>query len=56
MTLGAAGVYLAEVSVLLILFYIFNKQLLARETMHQTNRIIWLLSVFFSFALPLPRR
>ncbi|MFI3279410.1 MAG: M56 family metallopeptidase [Rikenellaceae bacterium] len=52
MTLGAAGVYLAEVSVLLILFYIFNKQLLARETMHQTNRIIWLLSVFFSFALP----
>ncbi len=53
MTLGQVGVYLAEVSVLLILLYIFNKQLLAQETMHRTNRLVWLLSVLFSFGLPL---
>ncbi len=53
MTLGTVGVYLAEASTLLILLYIFNKQLLSQETMHRTNRLVWLCSVLFSFAMPL---
>ncbi len=53
MSAGAIGVYLLEVSVLLILFYIFNKQLLARETLHRLNRYLWLAVVALSFALPL---
>ncbi len=53
MTIGAIGLYLLEVSVLLILFYIFNKQLLGRETFHRLNRYLWLVVLFASFVLPL---
>ncbi len=53
MTIGAFGVYMLEASMLLILFYIFNKQLLARETLHRLNRFLWLSAVAASFLLPL---
>ncbi len=53
MTIGAIGVYLLEVSVLLILLYIFNKQLLSRETFHRMNRYLWLAVISLSFLLPL---
>ncbi len=50
---GQIGVYLLEVSVLLILLYIFNKLLLARETLHRLNRALWLSVVALAFAVPL---
>ncbi|MFR9504100.1 MAG: M56 family metallopeptidase [Rikenellaceae bacterium] len=52
MTVGTIGVYLLEVSILLILLYIFNKQLLGRETLHRLNRYLWLFVVVLSFILP----
>ncbi|MFR9515326.1 MAG: M56 family metallopeptidase, partial [Rikenellaceae bacterium] len=53
MTIGFIGVYLFEASILLILLYIFNKQLLGRETLHHLNRYLWLMVVAVSFLLPL---
>ncbi|MFI3285940.1 MAG: M56 family metallopeptidase [Rikenellaceae bacterium] len=52
MTIGTVGVYLLEVSTLLILFYIFNKQLLGRETLHRLNRYWWLSTTLLAFVLP----
>ncbi|MFI3281200.1 MAG: M56 family metallopeptidase [Rikenellaceae bacterium] len=53
MTIGQIGIYLLEVSVLLILLYIFNKLLLARETLHRLNRALWLSTLVVAFAVPL---
>ncbi len=50
---GQIGVYLLEVSVLLILLYIFNKLLLGRETLHRLNRALWLSVVAVAFVAPL---
>ncbi len=53
MTIGQIGIYLLEVSVLLILLYIFNKLLLGRETLHRLNRALWLSILALSFVMPL---
>ncbi len=53
MNIGQLGIYLLEASALLILLYIFNKVLLARETLHRLNRAVWLTSIMVAFALPL---
>ena len=45
--------YDLKVAVLLAVFYMFYRLLLARETFHHVNRIVLLLTAVASFVLPL---
>ena len=45
--------YDLKVAVLLAVFYMFYRLMLARETFHRVNRIILLLTAVASFVLPL---
>ncbi|MFA6713677.1 MAG: M56 family metallopeptidase, partial [Bacteroidales bacterium] len=51
--MGAFLVYMLEVSVCLLLFFLFNKLVLSKETFHSFNRWAWLSIIVFSFILPL---
>ena len=53
MEAGLLGVYAIKVTICLLLFFIFNKLLLSRETFHTLNRFIWLFVVVASLGLPL---
>ncbi len=46
-------IYDAKVAVLIAVFYMFYRLLLARETFHRVNRIVLLLTAVASFVLPL---
>lgn len=52
MAIGAIGVYLLEVSIFMVILYIFNKWMLSRETFHHFNRYLWLVTIVGSFLLP----
>ncbi len=52
MEIGAIGVYLLEVSIFMLMLYVFNKWLLSRETFHRFNRYLWLATIVGSFLLP----
>ena len=45
--------YDLKVAVLIAVFYMFYRLLLARETFHRVNRIVLLLTAVASFVLPL---
>ena len=45
--------YDLKVAVLIVVFYMFYRLLLARETFHRVNRIVLLLTALASFVLPL---
>ena len=45
--------YDLKVAVLLVVFYMFYRLMLARETFHSVNRIVLLLTAVASFLLPL---
>ena len=45
--------YDLKVAVLLVVFYMFYRLMLARETFHRVNRIVLLLTAVASFLLPL---
>lgn len=45
--------YIGKVAILLVVFYLFYRLLMERETFHRLNRTIILLSVLASFILPL---
>jgi len=51
--MGAFLVYMLKVSVCLLLFFLFNKLVLSKETFHSFNRWAWLSIIVFSFILPL---
>ena len=53
MEAGLFGVYAIKVTICLLLFFIFNKLLLSRETFHTLNRFVWLFVVVASLGLPL---
>ena len=46
-------IYDAKVAVLIVVFYMFYRLMLARETFHRVNRIVLLLTAVASFVLPL---
>ena len=46
-------IYDLKVAVLIIVFYMFYRLMLARETFHRVNRIVLLATAVLSFALPL---
>ena len=46
-------IYDAKVAVLIAVFYMFYRLMLARETFHRVNRIVLLLTAVASFVLPL---
>ena len=46
-------IYTAKVAAALIVFYLFFRLLLSRETFHRLNRIVLLSGVVISFLLPL---
>ena len=46
-------VYDAKVAVLIVVFYMFYRLLLSRETFHRVNRVVLLLTAIASFVLPL---
>ena len=46
-------IYDAKVAVLIAVFYMFYRLMLARETFHRTNRVVLLLTAVASFVLPL---
>ena len=46
-------IYDAKVAVLIVVFYMFYRLLLSRETFHRVNRIVLLLTAVASFVLPL---
>ncbi len=46
-------IYDAKVAVLIAVFYMFYRLLLARETFHRVNRLVLLLTAVASFVLPL---
>ncbi len=46
-------IYDAKVAVLIVVFYMFYRLLLAKETFHWVNRIVLLSTALLSFALPL---
>ena len=45
--------YDLKVAVLIIVFYMFYRLMLSRETFHRVNRIVLLLTAIASFVLPL---
>ncbi len=46
-------VYDAKVAVLIVVFYIFYRLLLSKETFHRVNRVVLLATAVLSFVLPL---
>ena len=46
-------IYDAKVAVLIAIFYMFYRLVLARETFHRVNRLTLLLTAIASFVLPL---
>ena len=46
-------IYDAKVAVLIVVFYMFYRLLLARESFHRVNRAVLLLTAVASFVLPL---
>ena len=46
-------IYDAKVAVLIVVFYMFYRLLLSRETFHRVNRVVLLLTAVASFVLPL---
>ena len=48
----ACLIYTAKVAAALIVFYLFFRLLLSRETFHRLNRIVLLSGVVISFLLP----
>ena len=46
-------IYDAKVAVLIAVFYMFYRLMLARETFHRVNRLVLLLTAVASFVLPL---
>ena len=46
-------IYDAKVAVLIAIFYMFYRLMLARETFHRVNRLMLLLTAVASFVLPL---
>ena len=46
-------IYDAKVAVLIIVFYMFYRLLLSKETFHRVNRVVLLLTAVASFVLPL---
>ena len=46
-------IYDAKVAVLIIVFYMFYRLMLSRETFHRVNRVVLLLAAVASFVLPL---
>ena len=46
-------IYDAKVAVLIAIFYMFYRLMLARETFHRVNRVVLLLTAVASFVLPL---
>lgn len=51
--MGIFFVYILKSSVCLVLFYLFYRLLLSRETFHRFNRIALLAVIMFSVAIPL---
>ena len=45
--------YDAKVAVLIIVFYMYYRLMLSRETFHRVNRVVLLLTAVASFVLPL---
>ena len=50
--MGAFVTYLMKAGIFLLFFYLFNRLLLAKETFHRFNRIVWLLIMPISLLLP----
>lgn len=50
--MGAFVTYLLKAGIFLLFFYLFNRLLLAKETFHRFNRIVWLLIIPVSLLLP----
>ncbi len=50
--MGAFVTYLLKAGIFLLFFYLFNRLLLAKETFHRFNRIVWLLIIPLSLLLP----
>ena len=46
-------IYDAKVAVLIIVFYMFYRLMLSRETFHRVNRVVLQLTAIASFVLPL---
>lgn len=46
-------IYDAKVAVLIVVFYMFYRLMLSRETFHRVNRVVLLLTAIASFVLPL---
>ena len=46
-------IYDAKVAVLIIVFYMFYRLMLSKETFHRVNRVVLLLTAVLSFVLPL---
>ena len=46
-------IYDAKVAVLIVVFYMFYRLMLSRETFHRVNRVVLLLTALASFVLPL---
>ena len=46
-------IYDAKVAVLIVVFYIFYRLMLSKETFHRVNRVVLLLTAVLSFVLPL---
>jgi len=46
-------IYDAKVAVLIVVFYMFYRLLLSKETFHRVNRVVLLSTALLSFALPL---
>ena len=51
--MGTLATYLLKATLLLALFYIFNKVLLSRDSFHRLNRISWLAIIVLAHLLPL---
>ena len=50
--MGAFVTYVLQTGIFLLVFYLFNRLFLARETFHKFNRIVWLLIIPLSLILP----
>ena len=46
-------IYDAKVAVLIVVFYMFYRLLLSKETFHRVNRVVLLATAVLSFVLPL---
>ena len=46
-------IYDAKVAVLIVVFYMFYRLLLSKETFHRVNRVVLLSTALLSFILPL---